>query len=600
MATADQQSTQSRVHSIGPRTPPARNREPRQFVFQKHAKSRVKGPRDEVVVVDEEVRGKLTKRMVNLDRKTSHLYIFSSPEAKGFYKVGRGQDISRPTKSQERCYPNHELHCYIECPNASLFERVVHAEFLLYRRKHTCKRCKPEGREHIEWIEAPLQDILDSVTAWSMYARWFYQCGNDIDERQSLPLSGFSDRADRWRNWALEETMRWMKSSHGRMASVSRQGVQERSYEAEIAEHGWEIGSEDEYFLDSVPGLSDSPGTTPGLEEIQEPPTPATPTPASRGVADGYTRKQKNALWTPEEETNWELTTTKPTARTLFPDTGQRPSDKQRPILRAEEPAVGGTSSEKCSKNDGDRGATSSRERVDNIQGISNADIDEKVRKIIDEVVSKVQEMSTGSSQEIGTINLLSLESARGFYRVCCRKGNGTLSPSKECYDNATRFYNIPNYTEVKKLLLNKFKVAPPNRICGRCRKSHRDWIKFFEEDTTTGIELPKESVNEECPDMPGDACELPKECARKTGVDAVADMQKDNLAVEDVPIYIPPTQTPVVDSQSHNFSDGKIDNSIGQSGEMIGKPTVPTEQQAPGLLDIGIVAARGIISGLF
>ncbi|KAL4748235.1 hypothetical protein BDW72DRAFT_205818 [Aspergillus terricola var. indicus] len=171
MAAAKQQpenGIQSGVHSVGSQTPPAKNREPRQLVFQEYTSGRAKSTRDEVAMVDDQVRVKLTNRTRNPDKKMSHLYVFSSPEAKGFYKVGRGQNISRPTKDQERCYPNHELHCYIECPNAPLFERVVHAEFHLSRRKHWCNRCKQEGKTHIEWIQAPLQDILDSVTAWSI------------------------------------------------------------------------------------------------------------------------------------------------------------------------------------------------------------------------------------------------------------------------------------------------------------------------------------------------------------------------------------------------------------------------------------------------
>ncbi|KAL4733481.1 hypothetical protein BDV11DRAFT_210176 [Aspergillus similis] len=166
---------ENEIQSIGPQTPPAKNCGPRQIEFQKYKSPRARTTHNEVKMVNDEVNAKLTRRFTNVEEKANHLYVFSSPETKGHYKVGRGKKLERPTKGQEKCYPKHELHCYIECPNADLFEFVVHAEFLLSRRTHKCNRCEEKEVTHKEWIEAPLQDILDSVTAWSMYARWLYQ-----------------------------------------------------------------------------------------------------------------------------------------------------------------------------------------------------------------------------------------------------------------------------------------------------------------------------------------------------------------------------------------------------------------------------------------
>jgi hypothetical protein len=300
---------------------------------------------------------------------------------------------------------------------------------------------------------------------------------------------------------------------------------------------------------------------------------------------DEYTRKQRNALWTSEEEADWDYATAKPTARPLFINRRQRPSDKGRRSLCAEDPAIHASLTEGCSKNDADRGTESRRGKKGYIHGISDADINEERWKFMKEMVAEVlQDSKAGHPQAFGTIYLLSLESAKGLYRVCCRSGNRSFSPEKECCDSATRFHNIPNFIGVKQKLLTNFKVLPPDPECGRCSGKHKDWIEIPDRDVTTSIEPPKAPVNPGGPDVHGHDCELSNGVDSRSGVDAVAEMQ-NKTAVEDVPI---------------NFPDGKANNSIGRLVEMIGKPTVATEQQAPGLLDIGLAAARGIISGLF
>ncbi|KAL4972992.1 hypothetical protein BDW66DRAFT_154203 [Aspergillus desertorum] len=396
--------------------------------------------------------------------------------------------------------------------------------------------------------------------------------------------------------------MRWRESSQGRMAPISRQCVQERNYETEtVPEYAWETRSNDEYFLDPVPGLSDSPGTTPGSEGTREPPTPPTPTPAGRGLAmDEYRRKQRNALWTSEEEADFEYVTSRPTARALFINHRQRPSDKQRPSLRADDPALHASKTDGCGKNDADRGTESGLENKGYTQGISNAEIDEEVRKVMERVVAEVQAMNAGAPPDLGTLHLLRLESVKGLYRVCCRKSNGGLSPERECYDNATRFHDILNYMAVKELLLERFRVPPPNPKCGRCSRKHKDWIRIPEEDVGTSIEPRKGPLDEGRPDVHDHACELSKGGDKRSGIDAVAEMQKDKTAVEDMPINIQPSQMPVlVDDQSHSSPEGKTNGSLGRLEGMTGKSTVSTEQQAPGLLDIGIAAVRSLISGL-
>ncbi|KAL4757105.1 GIY-YIG nuclease family protein [Aspergillus foveolatus] len=614
MAAPDQQpedGIQSRVHSTGPRTPPSKHLEHSQLIFFKYKNPGNMSTDEKLEMVDVEVRAKLTAKGIrNSNSKANCLYVFSTPGAEGHYKVGHTQSNDKRIKDQMKCYPEQSFRLAFECPNAYLFEQVVLAEFLLSRRKHWCNRCEKGGRQHIEWIEAPLEDIIDSLNAWSEYANYFYKYGTYIEEGQNIPLPNFSPCADRWRKWAVGRIKRWTEIHQSRMAPTSGQYVQERTYETKPdPQYGCETRPKDEYFLDSVPDLSDSPGSTPGSGGIQDPPTPPTPptpTPAGRGLAmDGYTPKQRDALWTSEEEADWEYATAKPIARPLFTNRRQRPSDKGRRSLCAEDPAFHAPLTEGCSKNDADRGTQSSLEKKGYIHGISDADIKEERWRFMKEVVAEAQDSKAEDSkaerpQVFGTIYFLSFESAEGLYRVCYRNGNRRFSPEKECCDSATRFYNIPNCMDVKKKLLTKFKVLPPNPECELCGGQHRDWIKIPDRDVTTGIEAPKGPVDGGGPDVHGHDCELSDGDDKKSGIDAAAEAQKIKTAVEDVPINIPPAQMPVVDYQSHNFPDGKANNSIGRLGEAKGKPTLSTEQQAPGLLDLGIAAARGILSGLF
>ncbi|KAL4940877.1 hypothetical protein BDV06DRAFT_223682 [Aspergillus oleicola] len=571
MAAIDQpweNGIQSRARPADPQTPPAKNHKPRQLAFQNYSNFKPKSHLHEVKTVDIRVRIKLAEDIIKEDKKANHLYVFSSPEAKGFYKVGRGQKLTRPTTGQESCYPGHELHCYIECPNAELFERVVHAEFFWSRRKHRCNKC---SKTHREWIEAPLQDILDSVAAWSLYAQWLHRCGIHIDQQQQTLLTpGLSDRADRWRNWALQTTMRWMDNPRCRMPPIFH-----------------ETTSKDQYFADSVPGLSDSPGSTPGSEGINYPPTPSTPTPVPRGlVMNKHTGKQTNALWVPEEET-WENANTKPTARALFIKHDQQPSDQGRTLLGAKGSGFHGSLTKERSKSNGDRPTESGPEATGDIQGPLDAEVDKKVREVLAKTLLEVQVTNAGPREGSGTIHLLSLESAKGLYRICCRRDNKDL-PERKCSDNTTPFHDIPNYMAVKKLLLAEFGVPPPNRKCERCSKTHRDWIEVSEDNIRTSIEIWKEFMKVGCQDVHGHNCKLSKgpDRWRRWGRDKVAEMQKDKTAVEDVPT-------------THCVPEGKTNARFGRLGDMMGKPTVSTEQQAPGLIDIGIAAVRSVLNGL-
>ncbi|KAL3432647.1 hypothetical protein BDV09DRAFT_205794 [Aspergillus tetrazonus] len=173
MVVPDQQPEdriQSRVHSTGPRTPPSKHFEHPQLEFSKYRNPGIMSTDEKLKMVDDEVRLTLARGIMNSDKEKSYLYVFTSPEAKGYYKVGCTKSIEERMKFHKRCYSEPRLSEPFECRNAKLFEKVVLAEFLLSRRKHSCNRCKKRVTEHIEWIEAPLQDIIDSLDAWSKAA----------------------------------------------------------------------------------------------------------------------------------------------------------------------------------------------------------------------------------------------------------------------------------------------------------------------------------------------------------------------------------------------------------------------------------------------
>ncbi|CBF75966.1 predicted protein [Aspergillus nidulans FGSC A4] len=423
----------------------------------------------------------------------------------------------------------------------------------------------------------------------------------DIDKGQLIQLPLFSKDADRWRKWAVDETKRWKEIHQSRMAPTSGQYVQERTSETKPdSQYGCKLRVEDEYFLDSVPDLSDSPGSTPGSGGIQDPPappTPGTPTPTGRGLGmDEYMRKQRDALGISEEEEEEEeedYATAKPIARPVFTDRPQRQSDKGQRSDCAEDPAFHAPLTEACSKNDADRSTQSSLGRKGYMHGISDADINEERWSFVETVVAGVQDSKAPQPHVFGTLYLLSLESAEGLYRVCYRTGNRKFSPGKECCDRATRFYNIPNCVSVKQELLAKFKVLPPDLECRWCGGQHKDWIKIPEREVTTSTEAPKDPVDRGRLNVPGHACELSNRVDEKSGINDVAETQKIKAAVDDLPIKIPPAQEPVVDYQSHSIPGAKANNIIGRLAEMIGKPTVSTELQAPPLLDWAIAAAR-------
>ncbi|KAL4793738.1 hypothetical protein BDV19DRAFT_212998 [Aspergillus venezuelensis] len=103
--------------------------------------------------VDKKISGKLLGISPTSKPDNQFLYILEHKNYKGMYKVGFTEGHKR-IRDHEKCYPGLSLHDYVPCPNAELFEKIVHLEFVQYRYSHFCKyHC----HEHIEWFEAPPQ-----------------------------------------------------------------------------------------------------------------------------------------------------------------------------------------------------------------------------------------------------------------------------------------------------------------------------------------------------------------------------------------------------------------------------------------------------------
>ncbi|KAL4971826.1 hypothetical protein BDW66DRAFT_155272 [Aspergillus desertorum] len=450
---------QSPVRHPEPRTPTAKNVQGQsQIIFTNYTPEKSKINLDDPKHIDREVRRVLGGRIENEDKNMSHLYVFSYGCAEGLYKIGRGQQITRVTE-QAKCYPGLEVHCFIECPNAKLFESVVHQELRQYRRKHTCTKCKNKPVEHGEWFNAPLRDILDSVTAWSLYARKFYGDGLSTDGYyQNLPTPGFLSRPDRWRRWALAETMRWMDRVPNQVAIVPERSVPTEPTEIDEPEPIDESGSDAASIFSSRGSLSDTPGTTPGM-------TPLTESESSDHKRDYYSlspapaRKNTssvNLLAEDENENDWD-NSHQPVKRALFTSPpSKEPKDPQS------------TSGGRVANSDAN---SASHTSSTDVPLTSSTSVDVRVRAVLED--------GGGHSKRPGTIYLTPSHPEKESHKIYFRQKGA--SRAKECYSNPDPYFEIEctNTERIQKLVLAEFGDRTHQDRCGTggCSTKHRGWI---------------------------------------------------------------------------------------------------------------------------
>ncbi|KAL2870895.1 GIY-YIG nuclease family protein [Aspergillus lucknowensis] len=213
------------------------------------------------------------------NKKSNYLYILGHTAAKGLYKVGSAKDMGRLRKHRV-CYPGYTLYTFTSCPRALVFEKQVHAEFSQQRRWHICEvpGCKTE--KHGEWFEAPLEDILSSVGAWSFFARTLYRDDISINRSQpTFPWSGYSSHPHRWHTWAQEQAEQWIRENQAQPHTVRANPV---------SAHDLDPNFDRQDVSSPVPGLSHSPTQSPDSVDgrFQD---PATPTPLGRGRRGRHT-----------------------------------------------------------------------------------------------------------------------------------------------------------------------------------------------------------------------------------------------------------------------------------------------------------------------
>ncbi|BCS24878.1 GIY-YIG nuclease family protein [Aspergillus puulaauensis] len=448
---------QSRVSTTQPQTPiAASTRDKQSLRFHSYYTPRSRKKPDSPEALDVMVR-QLLSGNIGVKQKEC-LYVFSDNHTSDAYKVGCGADLSRAMEGWEKCYPKHKLHCFTECPNAYLFERVVHAELALYRRRHKCTMCP---REHEEWFEAPLPVILDSVRAWSSYASMLYRRGLAIDGyHQILPLAGFSNRQDRWRRWALKETMRWMDGTPGHTDSSQEQPPPER---IDLTNSGNISGSETASTAStaSSPASScDTPGTTPattpgsfGMEEYGLSPTP--------GVRYD-TRKPE----VPDEDNDDIEGKSESVVRALFPRAKPGSPSSPGPTIPAEDVLPSKIETSNLPKSSVDPVSEPPSTSMP-----SSTRVDEKVRDLL--------EKNTEHPYNPGTIYLTPPHPQKGSSKIYYRQDKPR--------SKRERYTNLPPDLEIRctdaaviqGLVLAEFDGWTHKDTCGRdgCKTGHFNWI---------------------------------------------------------------------------------------------------------------------------
>ncbi|KAL4765918.1 GIY-YIG nuclease family protein [Aspergillus foveolatus] len=211
---------------------------------------------------------KLLDQISNDPNESDHLYCFSHPTTPGLFKVGSTKRMGRITQEHELCYPELDLYCFDKCPNAKLFEKLVHGEFSQHQQPRICTKCRTKPTEHKEWFKAPVEELLSSIKDWSQFSRMLY-CDNTqarLDELQvATGVGNLSKDPAMLRKWAKEKVDLWLRKTCGSTA-------------ARIVEAGntAKLSYDSEYPSSPVPELSpgsSAPGTP---ESLLDPPTPTT------------------------------------------------------------------------------------------------------------------------------------------------------------------------------------------------------------------------------------------------------------------------------------------------------------------------------------
>ncbi|KAL4747940.1 hypothetical protein BDW72DRAFT_181453 [Aspergillus terricola var. indicus] len=438
--------------------------------------------------IDEKIRDILTsKRILKQDKRVGYLYVFSGKTAPGMYKVGYTSNLRDRKTKLEKCYGDLELRCFVECPNARLFENVVHAELLPYRRKHQCPKhaLKADGteREHTEWFKADLQDIFDTIMAWSLYARMLYRRGLFVDKRNhGTPLPGAATRADRWRRWALMETGRWMDGLSSKVSVVPKIAAPEKNVDADPSD---ESDSECESIFSSPVGHSGTPSTTPattpettpGLGDHEKDDYDLSPTPAEK-----YTRSSSLEIYD-DDDGDLEVRPKKPVERVLFVPKKTSPAMQQKDLPFVDIQGLWSTRIENTANSD-----TS--------PVLDNSPTDIPPSKLVDDEIRSLLAKNPCLTENPGTI-YVAKHTEKDLYKMYYRKKDSPRK-SKECFTRLTPYFEIQctNTLGIQSLVMAQFADFKKSYKCGKCDTTHNNWINASGEVITASLRAWTELVD--------------------------------------------------------------------------------------------------------
>ncbi|KAL6229789.1 hypothetical protein BDW75DRAFT_224441 [Aspergillus navahoensis] len=424
--------------------------------------------------IDRKIRELLSKKILKQDDSGGYLYVLSSEATEGAYKVGCTHNLPERIKGLKRCYGVLKLLCFVECPNVDLFEKVVHAELLQYRLKHPCPKhdCKLDGteREHTEWFKADLQDIFDTVTTWSLYARMLYRCGLSVDRNNhSAPLPGASSRADRWRRWALLETGRWMDGLSSNVSVVPEKATPEKNLETDA---GDETDSECESIFSSPADRSGTPGTTPattpGFDDHEKDDYSLSPIPAEK-----CTRFDSLEI-DDDDEDDLADRPRQPVERTLFVRKESSPTMQQKDLPSDDLQSLWSARNDTTNSDTGPVPDTSPT----NIP--SSESIDNEIRSFLDK--------NLHLTEKPGTI-YLTKHTETESYKIYFRK-KGSPRKSRECYTKLEPCFEIEctNTRGIQDLVLAEFTDWKKSYKCRECGTAHNNWINAPREEITASL----------------------------------------------------------------------------------------------------------------
>ncbi|KAB8077300.1 hypothetical protein BDV29DRAFT_168440 [Aspergillus leporis] len=159
--------------------------------------------------VDEKILALLNKKLKSGSKRKTFVYIFTHEAAGNTFKVGCTKSIKR-FEGHKGCYPGHEIVHFTSCRDAERAEKLVHAEWDQYRRKHGCenysKHKNKNGRSstHREWFECTRDDIRDSVNGWAKFVDNAYLEDGYINYKYTPRVARGITNERRWQKWIHE------------------------------------------------------------------------------------------------------------------------------------------------------------------------------------------------------------------------------------------------------------------------------------------------------------------------------------------------------------------------------------------------------------